>query len=127
MINCSARSNAGAIYFDNGKLVIERSNFTNNTADAIFSGSESAIYANDVDADIRNSTFRNGGVAIYANFAANSRISDNDSTDLFLMNNTDYTVSVENKGIRINLTGNSIVEDKLPSRFDTESDRKSVV
>ena len=118
VINSSAGSNAGAIYFDKGKLVIDKSNFTDNKVNVVSSGNESVIYANDVDADIKNSTFKNGGIAIYANFAGNSNIQDIDSTDLFLMNNTDYIVSVENKGIRLNLTNNSIVIDKLPSRFD---------
>ena len=119
VINSSAGSNAGAIYFDKGKLTIDKSDFINNKVNEIFSGKESIIYANDVEANIKNSTFDNGGcVAIYANFAANSNIEDVDSTDLFLMNNTDYIVSVENKGIRLNLTGNSIVVDELPSRFN---------
>ncbi len=118
VINSSAGSNAGAIYFDNGKLVIDKSNFTDNKVNSKFSSNESVIYANDVYADIRNSTFNNGGVAVYANFAGHSIIRDIDSTDLFLMNNTDYPVSIENNGIRLNLTGNSVVVDKLPSRFD---------
>jgi hypothetical protein len=33
----------------------------------------SAIYANDVYLDIRNSVFENGGVSIYANFASDSK------------------------------------------------------
>ncbi|WP_405268214.1 lectin like domain-containing protein [Methanobrevibacter sp.] len=118
VINNSAESNAGAIYFDKGRLVIDKSNFTNNKVNAISSGKEAIIYANDVDATIKKSTFNNGGVAVYANFASSSNIQDVDSTGLFLMNNVDYIVSVENKGIKLNLTKNSIVVDKLPSRFD---------
>ena len=120
IINNSAQSNAAAIYFDYGKLVIDKSNFINNAVTAPSSGRESVIYANDVTANINNSTFNNGGVAVYANFASNdSIIKDIISTDLFLLNNTDYIVSVENKGIKINLTKNSIVADTLPARFDS--------
>uniref|UniRef100_UPI00388DAFA4 C1 family peptidase n=1 Tax=Methanobrevibacter sp. TaxID=66852 RepID=UPI00388DAFA4 len=119
IINNSAKSNAGAIYFDKGKLVIDKSNFVDNTVTASSSGKESVIYANDVTANINNSTFNNGGIAIYANFASDdSIIKDIISTDLFLLNNTDYIVSVENNGIKLNLTGNSIVADTLPARFD---------
>lgn len=119
LINNSAGSNAGAIYFDYGKLVIDKSNVINNTVTTLSSGKESVIYANDVVVNISKSTFKNGGVAIYSNFANNdSIIKDIISTDLFLMNNTDYIVSVENSGIKINLTNNSIVVDKLPVRFD---------
>ena len=119
IINNSAQSNAAAIYFDYGKLFIDKSNFINNTVTVPSSGNESVIYANDVTATINNSTFKNGGVAIYANFASDdSIIKDIISTDLFLLNNTDYIVSVENKGIKINLTKNSLVVDKLPARFD---------
>lgn len=34
------------------------------------------------------------------------------------MNITNYIVSIENKGIKLNLTNNTIIIDKLPSRFD---------
>ncbi len=119
LINNSAKSNAAAVYFDKGKLSIDKSKFINNKVATSSSGKESVIYANDVTANINNSTFNNGGVAIYANFAnSDSTIKDIISTDLFLMNNTDYIVSVENKGIKINLTKNSAVVDTLPARFD---------
>ena len=119
IINNSAKSNAGAIYFDKGKLTIDKSNFRDNIVTASSSIKESVIYANDVTANINNSTFNNGGTAIYANFAdEGSTIKNVISTDLFLMNNTDYIVSVENKGIKLNLTKNSIVADTLPARYD---------
>ena len=119
LINNNAKSNAGAIYFDKGKLIIDKSNFTGNKVNAISSGKESVIYANDVDANVNNSIFNNGGVAIYANFANdNSHIDISNSTDLFLMDNKEYIVSVENKGIKLSLVNNEIVIDKLPSRFD---------
>lgn len=118
IINNSADKDAGAIYFDYGKLIIDNSNFTENKVNNIPSGKESIIYANDVDAEIRNSIFDNGGVAVYANFASNSKFENNTSTDLFLWNNTNYIVSVENKGIKLNLTNNTINVDKLPSKFD---------
>ncbi|WP_407454240.1 right-handed parallel beta-helix repeat-containing protein, partial [Methanobrevibacter sp.] len=83
IINNSAKSNAGAIYFDKGKLVIDKSNFIDNTVTTSSSGKESVIYANDVTANINNSTFNNGGIAIYANFASDdSIIKDIISTDL---------------------------------------------
>ncbi len=117
--NNMAEKNAGAIYFDKGKLAIRYSNITNNKA---LNGSDkaaNAIYANDVDAYFANSTFDNGGIGVYANFASNSKmenvVKDNDA---FLLDNKDYVVSVETKAIKFNLTNNSIVVDKLPSRFD---------
>ena len=115
LLNNSAKLNAGALYFDNGTLRINNSNLTGNKV--ISSDALNIIYANDVDAYLTNSIFNNSGV-IYANFAGDSKLENNNSTDLFLMNNTDFIVSVENKGIKLNFTNNSIVVDKLPSEFD---------
>lgn len=113
--NNSAKLNAGVLYFDNGTLKINNSNLTGNKV--ISSDVSNIIYANDVDVCLTNSIFNNSGV-IYANFAGDSKLENNNSTDLFLMNNTDYIVSVENKGIKLNFTKNSIVVDKLPLEFD---------
>ena len=118
VLNNSAQLNAGGIYFDRGELVIDKSNFTNNKVNKAYSGKESIVYANEVDVTITNSTFNNGCMAFYANFANNSNINDIDSEDLFSTNNTYYIVSVENKGIKLNLTNNSRIVDELPSRFD---------
>ena len=54
IINNSANSNAGAIYFDKGKLVIDKSNFIDNTVTTSSSGKESVIYANDVRSEEHN-------------------------------------------------------------------------
>ena len=40
------------------------------------------------------------------------------NNDIFLLDNHNYIVSVENKGIKLNLTKNEIVVDKIPSKFD---------
>ena len=117
-LNCSAGENAGAIYFDYGRLMIHKSNFTANKINSGTSGKEAIIYANDVDANITCSTFKNGIAAVYANFKRNSNIADVDSDGLMLLNNTNYIVSVENKGIKLNLTGNGLSVDKLSARFD---------
>ncbi len=118
LVNNIAKFNAGALYYDTGYLIINASNFTANKVINSNSKTANAVYAHDVSADILNSTFENGGIAIYANFADRSNLKDIISTDLFLMNNTDYIVSVENNGIKLNLTKNSIVVDKIPSKFD---------
>jgi C1A family cysteine protease len=124
LTNCSltdnsAGSNAGAIYFDYGKLTIGNSNLCGNKVNDNFTGNESIIYANDVSTNIHDSTFKNGGVGIYENFASSDSIIKNvNSTDRFLMNNTDYVVSVENKGIHLDLINNSSFSGKLPSKFD---------
>ena len=116
-IGNSAKRNAGAVYFDKGIFIIRQSNFTNNKVLGQASMAANAIYANDVEADFANSTFDNGGIAVYANFARDSRINI-DTKDTFLMDNKDYIVSVETPAIKLNLVGNSIVVDKLPSKFD---------
>ena len=116
-IGNSAKRNAGAVYFDKGRFIIRQSNFTSNKALGQSSMAANAIYANDVEADFANSTFENGGIAVYANFAKNSKINI-DTKDTFLMDNKDYVVSVETSAIKLNLVGNSIVVDKLPSKFD---------
>ncbi|WP_405269939.1 lectin like domain-containing protein [Methanobrevibacter sp.] len=117
--NNTAAENAGAIYFDKHKLTIKESNFKDNKAiDGPFN-SANAIYAHDVEAHFSDSTFDNGGVAVYADFASDSKLENIEKNDdIFLMDNQDYIVSVENKGIKINLTDNEIIVDELPSKFD---------
>ncbi|WP_458455044.1 C1 family peptidase [Methanobrevibacter sp.] len=112
-----AKHNAGALYFDNGFLKIYDSNFTHNKV-TLPSSKSAIIYAFDVDAHVCNSTFDNGGIAIYADFPINCEVVNVTSSDLFLMNNTEYIVFVENKGIKFNLTENSITVENLPTKFD---------
>ena len=111
--------NAGALYFDKGKLTINDCSFIDNKALKERERTANAIYAHDVAAYFSNSTFDNGGVSVYADFASDSKIENVDKNDdIFLMDNHDYIVSVESKGIKLNLTGNEINVDSLPSRFD---------
>ena len=120
LFNNSAANNAGAIYFDKGKLTIKKSNLIGNSISKNSPHSANAIYAHDVDADFSNSTFDNGGVSVYADFASNSKLENiTKNNDIFLMDNNDYIVCVESKGIKLNITNNSIVVDELPSRFDS--------
>ncbi|WP_458404527.1 lectin like domain-containing protein [Methanobrevibacter sp.] len=117
--NNKAQKNAGAIYFDMGKLTLDHVNLTNNKVLTETGKAANAIYANDVDLKLLNSNFDNGGVSIYANFASDSKIEKtNKNDDIFLLDNKDYIVSIENEGIKLNLVKNEIVVDKLPSKFD---------
>ena len=117
--NNIATKNGGAISFDKNRLIISESNFKANKVLEESNTSANAIYAYDVEAYFSNSTFDNGGVAVYADFASNSKIENVEkNSDIFLMDNHNYIVSVESKGIKLNLTGNEITVDTLPSRFD---------
>ena len=117
--NNSANKDAGAIYFDKGKLDINESNFTENKVINPSSTSANAIYAHDVDASFANSNFDNGGVAVYADFASDSKIENVEKNDdIFLLDNHNYILSVENKGIKLNFTNNEIIVDTIPTRFD---------
>ena len=115
--NNSAAKNAGAIYFDKAKLTIRMSNFTENRISEETLRTASAIYANDAIMDFSNSTFENGGISVYANFAGDSEIKI-DTDDTFIVDNKDYVVYVENKGIKLNLIKDSVVIDEIPSKFD---------
>ena len=111
--------NAGAIYFDKGQLTINGSRIINNKALNESERAANAIYAHDVIAYFVNSTFNNGGISVYADFASDSKIENVEKNDdIFLMDNHDYILSVETPGIKLNLTGNEINVDTLPSRFD---------
>ena len=115
----TADYNAGAIYFDKGKLTIKQSNLTGNTAFGENFNTANCIYAYDVDADFSNSYFDNGGIGVYADFASDSKLANiTKNDDIFLMDNKDYIVSIENKGIKLNITKNETVIDELPSKFD---------
>ena len=117
--NNNGTRNGGAIYFDKGKLTIQESNITGNKVLQESNDTANAIYAHDVEADFRDSTFDNGGIAVYADFASDSRMENVEKNDdIFLMDNHNYILSVENKGIKLNFTNNEIVVDSLPSRFD---------
>ena len=115
--NNTAAKNAGALYFDKGNLTIKGSDFISNKAHEESSATANAIYAHDVAADFSDSTFDNGGVGVYADFASDStNVEKND--DIFLMDNHNYIVSVETPGIKLNLINNEIIVDSLPSKFD---------
>ncbi len=117
--NNTASKNAGALYFDKHRLVIEESNFTGNRILEESDRTANAIYAYDVEADFSDSTFDNGGIAVYADFASDSKMKNIEKNDdIFLMDNHNYILSVETPGIKLNLTGNEINVDTLPSRFD---------
>ncbi len=117
--NNIAGGNAGALFFDKGKLIVNDTGFIGNKALKETNSSANAIYAYDVDAYLANSTFNNGGIAVYADFASNSKIEDVEKNDdIFLMDNHNYIVSVESKGMKLNLTGSEIIVDTLPSKFD---------
>ena len=115
----TATKNGGAIYFDKHRLIINESNMTGNKVLEESDNAANAIYAHDVELNFSNSLFDNGGVAVYANFASDSKIENVEkNNDIFLMDNRDYILSVENKGIKLNFTKNEIIVDTLPSRFD---------
>ena len=118
-LNNTATNNGGAICFDKYGLLIKESNFTGNKVLEESNTAANAIYAHDVEADFSDSYFENGGIAVYADFASDSKIENVEKNDdIFLMDNHDYIVSVENEGIKLNFTGNEIIVDTLPSRFD---------
>ena len=117
--NNTAANNGGAIYFDKHGLTINESNFTGNKVLKESDVAANVIYAHDVDMKLYNSLFDNGGVAVYANFASDSKIENVEkNNDIFLMDNHDYILSVENNGIKLNFSGNDINVNTLPSRFD---------
>ena len=119
LFNNAAEKNAGAIYFDKGELTINRSYLIGNKVVGKSADGAQAIHAHDVGLFIENSTFDNGGISVYADFASDSKIVNvTRNDDVFSLNNTNYIVSVESKGIKLNLTKNSIIVDKLPSKFN---------
>ncbi|WP_406534982.1 lectin like domain-containing protein [Methanobrevibacter sp.] len=118
-INNTAVNTAGAIYFDKGKLTVKDSYLIGNKAMKPSSIAANCIYAHDVDAYFSNSTFDNGGVSVYVDFATDSKLENiTKNEDIFLMDNKNYIVSVESKGIKLNLTKNEIIVNQLPSKFD---------
>ena len=117
-----ASRNAGAIYFDKGKLTINGSAFLANNALQNGSDIANAIYAYDVDAYFADSIFNNGGIAVYADFASDSKLENiTKNEDIFLLDNKNYIVSVESNGIKLDLVNNSIVVIKLPSYFNSSA------
>lgn len=119
LTNNSARKTAGAIYFDKKKLTIVNSNLTDNKVNETSETYANCIFIYDGSVHFVNSTFDNGGVGVYADFAGDSKFENvTKNEDIFLMNNKNYMISVENKGIKLNLVNNTIIVDKLPSKFN---------
>lgn len=112
--NNTAKTDAGAIYFDYGQFTIKNSNLTGNNG----TSSGNVIYSNDAQIQFEDSIFHNDAV-VYGNFNDNPQIKNMNSTDRFSMNNTDYIVSVENKGIKLNIKNNTVNTSKLPSKYDS--------
>ena len=110
--------NYSAIYFDNGRLLISNSSLTNNNA-FISNQSVYAVYLNDAEVYIEDSTFYNGKFNVYGNFLKGFK-SENSVLDnaTFSIDNENYVVAVENVALILNLTNNAIVVDSYPSRFD---------
>lgn len=115
----TAQKNAGAIYFDKGRLTISQSNMTNSKIIEESGNVGRAIYAYDAVLDFSDSTFDNGGTGVYAVFTTVSRMDVNKNKDVFSLDNKNYIVSVENKGIHIDFKNNAIIVDKLPSMFNS--------
>ena len=113
-----AKSNAGAIYFDKGTLKIRNSSLTKNTVTASDFNTSNVIYTNDADYHFINSQF-NDDAAIYTNFDSGREIKNINSTDTLSSDHKDYIVSVENKGLKLNIKNNSASSDKLPSKYDS--------
>ena len=119
-----AKSNASAIYFDNGKLTISNSNISGNVGNLfgsfnnVYSSRCNVIYVNDAECHFVNSIFDNNGL-IYGNFINACEIEKINSSDRLSLNNTDYVVSVENKAIKLNLRNTSGDNDNLPSSYDS--------
>lgn len=121
LTNNSAQKNAGAIYFDKKNLTIINSSLTNNIISKVSNTTANGIYAYDASIYFANTTFNNGGVGVYANFAADSKLENiTKNEDVFLLDNKNYIVSVESKGIKLNLTNNTIIVDELPSKFNLD-------
>lgn len=115
MINSTLTGNSGenfsAIYFDKGHLCILNSTLTNNSA--------YAVYLNDGEADISDSTFDNGKFNIYGVFVERYDIKNcNIDEDTISMDNENYIFAIENTGLKLNLINSTIIVDELPSRFD---------
>ena len=114
----NAKSNAGAIYFDKGTLNIHNSCLNNNTVTASDFNTNNVIYTNDADYHFINSKF-NDNATIYTNFDSGREIKNINSTDTISHDHKDYIVSVENKGLKLNIKNNSTSSDKMPSKYNS--------
>ena len=112
----------GAIYCDNGSLMIFNSNITNNVAK---NGAGISLY--DSNYTIKNNTFDNnhdyeGNYSdIYTEFDSTICIIENNTysgNDTLSLNNTEYEYVVPIPGMELNIINNTIDVDTLPIRFD---------
>ena len=119
--NNTAVRNAGAIYFDRGDLDIASSSLTGNRILSESEDSAGCIYAHDAVLHFKDSTFDNVDVSVYADFAGDSKMENvTKNEDVFLLDNKNYIVSVETRGIRLNITKNDTIIDRLPDKFNLE-------
>ena len=121
LVNNKAQKNAGAIYFDKGMLTLSKSKMTNNSIINEYENSGNVIYAYDADIDFSDSLFDNGGVSVYADFLSNSKLVNiTKNNDVFSLDNKNYVVSIENNGIKLNLTNKTDLVDEIPSKYNLQ-------
>lgn len=116
--DATAEKNAGAIYFDKGRLTIVDSSITGSGVVREGKSTGRAIYAYDANLDFSASNFGNGGLSVYAVFSKVSRMDIEKNNDTFSLDNEDYLLSVESRGMHIDFANNTLIVDKLPSRFN---------
>ena len=68
MSNNRAQKNAGAIYFDKGKLTLRQSQLLSNGISKESDNVGNVIYAYDANLYFSDSVFDNGGLSVYADF-----------------------------------------------------------
>ena len=105
----------GALYLDNGSIVIKDSRFIENHGANI----GDAIYTYDANLTLSNNTFINNGEALYSVFGTNNITKDNIfNNDTISLNNTFYSTIIVNEGIEIKLINNTLHFDTLPEKFN---------
>ena len=103
-------THGGAVYVDKSNVIIKKTSFINND--------NHAIYAYDSNINI-SAEFVNNTEAVHGTFLGNYNvIYNNDTTDKFVFNDTNYATIIEEEGAKIELLNSTIIITNLPSRFN---------
>ena len=105
-------THGGAVYMDASNAYINNTDFINND--------KHAVYAYDCNVNI-TANFINNTEALHGTFLGNYSIKYNENTtDIFIFNDTDYATIITEDGAKIELLNSTIIITNLPSKFNAK-------
>ena len=101
----------GSFYCDYSNVTITNSTFENNV--------KNAIYSYDSNLSVEDTSFSENTQAIHGVFTSSKLTNNKYGNDTLFLNDTDYSLVIEESGAKIELINNDINVTSLPVSFDS--------